>query len=235
MSALPKWTHEDNDQYDDLQEIYKAVQDQFNRYQNHVMKNIAGRYRNNMPGQEPLAFVPAARQKEALQYIGRHIFTAPEWLYPENIIYKTGTAPTSSQNSRQDNLVGRLLSANTLNTLCNDGDYPVGEYLNDLFAQVWTMPEGQSEWQAKERRNLQRSYVDQIDKLLNPDPKASSVTRVDQSDVLLYLLQHLNAIDDYCKQQLAPFNVQSSSIAALHFEEMLRQTKLIRDKRTNVR
>ena len=235
LSSLPQWTHEDNDQYDDLQQMYKAVQDQFNRYQNHVMKNIAGRYLNNMPGQEPLAFVPAARQKEALQYLGRNIFTAPEWLYPQNIIYKVGTDPTSAQNSRQDNLVGRLLSANTLNTLCNNGDYPVSEYLTDLFAQVWTMPEGQSEWQQKERRNLQRSYVNQIDGLLNPDPKAPAITRVDKSDVLLYLLQHLDAIDDYCQRQLSPLAAQPSSIAALHYQEILRQTKLIRDKRTTAR
>ena len=235
LSSLPQWTHEDNDQYDDLQQMYKAVQDQFNRYQNHVMKNIAGRYLNNMPGQEPLAFVPAARQKEALQYLGRNIFTAPEWLYPQNIIYKVGTDPTSAQNSRQDNLVGRLLSANTLNTLCNNGDYPVSEYLTDLFAQVWTMPEGLSEWQQKERRNLQRSYVNQIDGLLNPDPKAPAITRVDKSDVLLYLLQHLDAIDDYCQRQLSPLASQPSSIAALHYQEILRQTKLIRDKRTTAR
>ena len=235
MTALPQWTHEDNDQYDDLQEIYKAVQDQFTRYQNHVMKNIAGRYRNNMPGQEPLAFVPAARQKEALEYIGRNIFTAPEWLYPENIIYKTSTSPTSTQNSRQDNVVGRLLSYNTLNTLCNTGDYPVDEFLNDLFAQVWTMPEGQSEWQQKERRNLQRSYVDQIDKLLNPADNAPSLTRVDKSDVLLYLLQHLDAIDKYCQQQLSPLTSHLSPLTSLHYQEILRQTKLIRDKRTTVR
>ena len=235
LASLPKWTHEDNDQYDDLSDIYKAVQDQFNRYQNHVMKNIAGRYRNNMPGQEPLAFVPAARQKEALEYIGRNIFIAPEWLYPANIIYKVSTDPTNAQNSRQDNLVGRLLSANTLNTLCNTGDYPVNEYLSDLFAQVWTMPEGLSEWQQKERRNLQRSYIAQIDKMLNPDPKAPAVTRVDQSDVLLYLLQHLDAIDEYCNQQLSPLTSHLSPLDKLHYQDVLLQTKLIRDKRTTVR
>ncbi len=235
MAALPQWTHEDNDQYDDLSEIYKAVQDQFNRYQNHVMKNIAGRYRNNMPGQEPLAFVPATRQKEALEYLGRNIFTAPEWLYPKNIIYKTGTDPTSAQNSRQDNLVGRLLSVNVLHTLCNTGDYPVSEYLTDLFAQVWSMPDGLSEWQQKERRHLQRSYVAQLDNLLNPDPKAVVVTRVDKSDVLLYLLQHLDAIDDYCRQQLSSLTSHLSPLTSLHYQEILRQTKLIRDKRTTVR
>ena len=235
MTALPQWTHEDNDQYDDLQEMYKAVQDQFNRYQNHVMKNIAGRYRNNMPDQEPLAFVPAARQKEALEYLGRNIFTAPEWLYPENIINKVGIDPANTQNSRQDNLIGRLLSANTLNTLCNNGDYPVSDYLNDLYAQVWSMPEGQSEWQQKERRNLQRSYVAQMDRLLNPDPKAPSVARVDQSDVLLYLLLHLDAIDEYCQQQLSSLTSKLTSLEKLHYQDVLLQTKLIRDKRTSVK
>ncbi len=231
MAGLPQWTQQDNYQYEDLQQMYKAVNDQFTRYQNHVMKNIGGRYINSLPGDEPYAFVPAERQKEALDYLGRNIFTAPEWLYPADIVSKIGTNATAEQDSRQNNLVGRLLSANVLNTLCNNGDYPVSEYLSDLFRQVWCMPADASQWQQKERRTLQRAYVAQLDRLLNPDSKAPAIIRVDQSDVLLYLLQHLDHIDAYCSSLRAA----EGSIDAMHCQELLRQTHLIREKRTSVR
>ena len=47
MEDLPQWTKEDNDQYADLTMMYGEVLSQFNRYRNHVMKNIAGIYRKN--------------------------------------------------------------------------------------------------------------------------------------------------------------------------------------------
>ena len=224
MENLPQWTKQENDQYDDLREIYRAVVDQFNRYRGHVMRNIAGREENNMPGTEPLGFTSKERQKEALEYLGRNIFNAPEWLYPENIIYKVGIIPTVNQNSMQEQVVNQLLSASTLNSLCDQGSYPVEEYLDDLFAQVWKPISG-SEWQQKERRHLQRAYVLQLDRLLNPAPNAAFASLIDSRDALLYVLQHLDKIDNYLKAQKA------TGIDKLHYEELLRQTKLIRDKR----
>ena len=227
MENLPQWTKQDNDQYDDLREMYRAVIDQFNRYRGHVMRNIAGREDNNMPGIEPQSFTPKERQQEALEYVGRNIFTAPEWLYPENIIYKVGVNPSSNQNSMQEMLVNQLLSTSTLNSLCDQGYYPVDEYLNDLFAQVWKPASG-SQWQQKERRHLQRAYVQQLDRLLNPPANASFASLIDSRDALLYVLQHLNKIEQFCKSQ----GGQGDDISSLHFEELLRQIKLIRDKRT---
>ena len=142
MQHLPQWTKEENDQYDDLVEMYKAVTDQFNRYMNHVAKNIGGRYINNMPGMEPYAPVPAARQREALQYLGRNIFEAPEWLYPANILSKSGADAGTTQQQQQTNLLTRLMTPLMLSNI-STSDYAVNQYLDDLFAQVWTAPKGQ--------------------------------------------------------------------------------------------
>ena len=223
MENIPKWTKQDNDQYEDLSEIYRAVSDQFNRYRNHVMRNIAGVENNNMPGREPVDFTPKERQKEALEYLGRNIFEAPEWLYPENIIHKVGVNPTSAQNSMQQTVITQLLSASTLTSLTDQGYYPVAEYLDDLFAQVWK-PFSGSEWQQKERRHLQRAYILQLGKLLIPAANATA-SPLDNSDALLYVLQHLDKVDSWLNSQKA------SGIDKLHYNEMLTQIKLIRDKR----
>lgn len=232
MQHLPQWTKEENDQYDDLVEMYKAVTDQFNRYMNHVAKNIGGRYINNMPGLEPYAPVPAARQREALQYLGRNIFEAPEWLYPANILSKSGADAGTTQQQQQTNLLTRLMTPLMLSNI-STSDYAVNQYLDDLFAQVWTAPKSSSSFQQKARRQLQRSYVQNLNSLLNPSEAdlKGAMSRNYNSDAMLYVLQNLQKVETYCQQQMKT----SEGINALHFEDLLREIKLIRERRTTVK
>ena len=232
MQHLPQWTKEENDQYDDLIEMYKAVADQFNRYMNHVAKNIGGRYINNMPGMEPYAPVPAARQREALQYLGRNIFEAPEWLYPANILSKSGADAATTQQQQQTLLLTRLMTPLMLSNI-STSDYAVNQYLDDLFAQVWTAPKGSTSFQQKARRQLQRSYVQNLNSLLNPSEAdlKGAMSRSYNSDAMLYVLQNLQKVETYCQQQMKA----SEGINALHFEDLLREIKLIRKRRTTVK
>ena len=232
MQHLPQWTKEENDQYDDLVEMYKAVTDQFNRYMNHVAKNIGGRYINNMPGMEPYAPVPAARQREALQYLGRNIFEAPEWLYPANILSKSGADAGTTQQQQQTNLLTRLMTPLMLSNI-STSDYAVNQYLDDLFALVWTAPKSSSSFQQKARRQLQRSYVQNLNSLLNPSEAdlKGAMSRNYNSDAMLYVLQNLQKVETYCQQQMKA----SEGINALHFEDLLREIKLIRERRTTVK
>lgn len=235
MENLPAWTHQENDQYEDLSTMYKAVHDQYNRYLNHVMKNVAGRYTNNMPDEEPYSFMPKSRQKEAVEFVGRHVFEAPEWLFPAAIINKVGANPTTTQNGKQENMIARLLSGYVLNTIYNQGEqsaepYPLHEYLDDVFAQVWKPLADTDDWKNKERRNLQRTYVEQLNSLLNPDAKSLKTDRVDGSDAGLYVLQHLDKLENYLKSQTS-----ATGINALHYQDLLRRVKLIRERQTTVK
>ena len=158
------------------------------------------------------------------------MFDAPEWLYPSHIINKVNADPTAQQNSRQENVLGRLLGGYILNklnaqTVTGTDVYPVDEYLNDLFEQVWKPLNQPSEWKNSERRNLQRTYVDLLDKLVNTPEKTLSTQRTDGSDVQLYLLQHLGKLEQYLKAQ------QASGLNALHYDDLLDRVQLIRDKR----
>ncbi len=228
MQNLPQWTHEENDQYDDLSMMYSQVVGQFNRYQNHVMKNIGARYTNNMPGKDPYVNVPKERQKEALQYIGRNVFDAPEWLYPDFAVSKLGIDITTQQNNRQDNVLGRLLGGYILNRMMNQAsanDYSLEEYLNDLFAEVWTPLDNANEWKNKERRNLQRTYVALLDKLVNTPEKTLASQRTDITDAQLYVLQHLKKLEQYLKGQ------QAQGMNALHYEDLLERVQLIKERR----
>ena len=232
MQSLPQWTRQENDQYDDLKEMYRAVTDQFNRYMNHVVKNIGSRYLNNMPGEEPYTYTPVERQCEAVDYVGRQLFDAPEWLYPSEILSKTGGNAGNLQQQMQTNVLKRLMAPTMFYNLAS-GNYPVEQYLDDLFQQVW-QPLGDG-WKATARRQLERAYVQNLNALLNPTEAELAATtpaaRFYQQDGVLYVLQHLQRVEDYCQQQMK----SASSLDALHYEDLLRQTKLIRERRTTVK
>ena len=230
MDNLPKWTKQDNDQYDDLREMWNAVVDQYSRYMNHVRNNIGGRYNNNTPGLEPYVGVPKERQKEALLFLGRHVFDTPEWLFPDNIMSKNGTNVLMTISNRQENILSQLMSISRLNGIANTG-YPTEEFLNDLFAEVW-QKEGDTDLKKKLRRSLQRSYVQNLNDLLNPTAQDQKNYAIQyHTDAILYVMQNLQKVEDYCKQQVQA----QSGINKLHYEDLLREIKLIRDRRTTVK
>ena len=230
MDNLPKWTKQDNDQYDDLREMWNAVVDQYSRYMNHVRNNIGGRYNNNIPGLEPYVGVPKERQKEALLFLGRHVFDTPEWLFPDNIMSKNGTNVLMTMSNRQENILSQLMSISRLNGIANTG-YPTEEFLNDLFAEVW-QKEGDTDLKKKLRRSLQRSYVQNLNDLLNPTAQDQKNYAIQyHTDAILYVMQNLQKVEDYCKQQVQA----QSGINKLHYEDLLREIKLIRDRRTTVK
>ena len=232
MEKLPKWTKQDNDQYEDLVEMWGAVRDQYSRYLGHVVRNVGGRFVNNMPGEEPYVNIPKERQQEALQFIGRHVFETPEWLYPENIISKTGTNVMTAQNDMQESMLRRLMEPRNLTNLDAFG-YPIDEYMDDLFAEVWKNENG-SDLKAKLRRSLQRSYVKILNNIINPVTTGNMNTTASQlgnSDAVLYMMMNLQKVEDFCKQQAQ----SESGISKLHYEDLLREIKLIRDRRTTVK
>ena len=86
------------------------------------------------------------------------------------------------------------------------------------------------------RRHLQRSYVQHLSKLLTPTPddlKSSVVQRSYNSDAPLYVALQLKKVEEFCRQQLT---VQGTTeLNRLHYEDMLRELKLINDKRNGVK
>ena len=233
MENLLKWTKEENDQYDDLSTMYNEIIGQYRRYYNHVMRNIGGAYLNS-PGMEPRIYMPKDIQREAVQYVGRNIFDAPEWLFPDNIINKVRCSPTYTHNAMVEGAIGRLLGGYQLMALhvnaCTAKDgYTVAEYLDDLFAEAWKPLNNSNEWKNGQQRTLERLYLAQLNKLINPDEKTPANQRVENSDIDLYLLQHLGKIEQFLKQQQS--GQAENSINALHYQDLQERIQLIREKR----
>ena len=238
VAGLPEWTRQTNDRHDDLQEMWKSAKGQFNRYNNHVMKNIGGRYLNNMPGRKPYEVAPASRQREAVAYFGRQLFDAPFWLYPQNIVDITGTDVAGDISSQQTRVLKVMMTPAMLGTIYDDSfssqqAYRLPDYLADVFAAVWRPLTGASALKDKTRRTLERAYLENINSLLNPTDKdkAGINARANNSDIQLYVEQHLDRVERFCQAQAAI----ASGIDKLHYADLLRQIKLIKEERVTVK
>lgn len=249
IAGLPQWTHQDNDQYSDLTEVYKSVRDQLRRYTGHVIKHLGGRYLNNMPGTKPVEMAPAAMPLEAIDWVGRNIFEAPLWLYPATLTEKTGIDPSADIANQQNIVLSRALSADIIVKIYNDSylspsALKLDTYLSALKSAVWKPLAGDNGMSDKIRRSLERSYLNRVNSLLNPKddkPAQSSLMQLllasrggdsnKDSDALLFLVQHLDDIAQFVDSQEAG----AKGIDKLHYQDLQRQIKLIRDRRTTVK
>lgn len=249
IAGLPQWTHQDNDQYSDLTEVYKSVRDQLRRYTGHVIKHLGGRYLNNMPGTKPVEIAPAAMPLEAIDWVGRNIFEAPLWLYPATLTEKTGIDPSADIANQQNIVLSRALSADIIVKIYNDSylspsALKLDTYLSALKSAVWKPLAGDNGMSDKIRRSLERSYLNRVNSLLNPKddkPAQSSLMQLlfasrsgdsnKDSDALLFLVQHLDDIAQFVDSQEAG----AKGIDKLHYQDLQRQIKLIRERRTTVK
>lgn len=105
-------------------------------------------------------------------------------------------------------------------------------YLNKLFSTVWKPIDNENSIKNNARRSLQRSYIDSLNSLLNPDEKAKkSDNGYYNSDAILYASQHLDKVESYVKLQAA----KATGINKVHYNDILRQLKLIRERQTNIK
>ena len=232
MQHLIEWTAQPDGQYDDLSEMHKSVRAQYMRFLEHVQKNIGGKYVNNAPDQTRYDYVPKAIQKEAIAWMGRQLFVAPLWLYPQDVIQLLGTDAYDEIQNRQQTELTLLLSPGMIynmhkNAQSSSDPYPADEYLNDVFATVWQPVNTANQLQDNFRRQLQRTYVQLLGRCLNPtteDNKASIVTTAQRSDAILYIEQHLDDVEHYLQRQSA------TGFTGRHYQQLLQQIKKIREK-----
>ncbi len=238
IKGLPQWTQQTDGRHTDLREMYLAVIKQYNRYNNHVIKNLGGRYINNMPGRKPFEQIPAARSRAAMDYLSRQLFTAPVWLYPDEITSMTGTDAANDIQTKQETALSTLMAASLLNSINNASlaspeAYRLDDYMQDLFHAVWKPLSSPAELVNKSRRALQRNYIANLDKLLHPSEKerTGAGAKAYRSDARLYALQQLDQIDNYARSQLKT----ATGLNALHYRDILQLTKQVRTRQTDAR
>ena len=230
MENILAWTAQPDGQYDDLNMIYKSVRAQHLKYTLHVQRNLGGRYTNNLPGLKPHDYLPRSVQKEAIEWLGRNLFEAPLWLYPDEVVSRTGVKPMDEIRDRQSSVVALLLAPGMLyniysTSLCSSEPYPLDEYLNDVFTAIWKPLNSSNELENNLRRQMQRSYLTFAGRMMTPESKdvANANATFNRSDILLFMETHLDKVEEYVKRQLAVCG--EGDLNYRHFTALLRDIK----------
>ncbi|MDO5607099.1 MAG: zinc-dependent metalloprotease [Capnocytophaga sp.] len=182
---LVEWTTTEGEDYADLKEIYSHLLGQFHRYMGHVSANVGGVYefykRAGQPG-EVYVHTPKDKQKRAVQFLNKELFTTPTWLIDPAITNKIEYAGTLE---RMKNLqayglnmlleVPRLHRVIENEALNGNNAYKITELFSDIRNGVWKELSSGSPIDAY-RRNLQRHHIELLGNLLKETKNAPELT-----------------------------------------------------------
>ncbi|MGY4384837.1 hypothetical protein ACVWYN_001871 [Pedobacter sp. UYP24] len=201
LVKLPEWTKEENQGYENLEVMYGQLTTQLGRYMGHVAKNIAGVLETPKTVEQAGTIYqrnPAAKQREAIDFLDKQLFTTPTWLLDKTILDDIGLDPTTVISRLQAPTIGRLVSNTTLNKLITaeaaDGAsaYKITDFFTDMNASIFSELKSSIAIDVY-RRNLQKNYVDKLISLINPVANAlptqggrgmSTIAAPAQSDVI---------------------------------------------------
>lgn len=192
MPHLIDWTNAETDKYENLSEMYSQITGQYNRYINHVLKNVGGVYETFKSVEdkgdvyEP---TPKSIQKSAVSFLNTQLFETPNWLLDKNILNKINS-PTNleSVETIQINTINNLFSAVRLyrlitsNTRYGNTTYSVDELLNDTKSGVWKELTTKSTIDIY-RRNIQKAYIEALLNLINPANTTTMLITISRGSV----------------------------------------------------
>ena len=184
LKNLSGWTKSEVDQNENIDEMYTQLVTQFRRYLLHAAANVGGVYENiqtSEVGDAVYEVTPKAKQREAIAFLQKQIFTTPTWLITKNIWNRIkNPGETDMVAACQEYVLNNLLNLQRLNRLQETTNrfgttvaYSAPELFHDLqkafFVELVLKKPIDSY-----RRGLQKSYVEKLTNILNPAATASS-------------------------------------------------------------
>ncbi|HEX5438051.1 MAG TPA: zinc-dependent metalloprotease [Gemmatimonadaceae bacterium] len=166
--------------YDDLKGMYGQLITQWRTELGHVAAIVGGVQSTEKYGGQPgVRFTPisAERQREAVAYLNSAAFQTPTWFLDKDILRRIEVDGVIEQIGRvQSGLLRRLLADTAraermveFASLANQGEqvYTLSDLFGDVRTGVWSeLSDGSVKIDAF-RRNLQRSYLDVADSVVN--------------------------------------------------------------------
>jgi hypothetical protein len=180
MQWLEQATVKPTEDFDELQQLYQRMVNQWRTEMNHVVTIVGGASSQEKYGGQPgPRFVPlsAARQKAAMKFLADNAFQTPSFLVDQNILRKIEPVGGLGRiEQAQASVLGSVLNDARMSRLVEyqamssnqDAAYSLGDMLGDLRRGVWSELSSGSPKVDAYRRALQRSYVTQIGNKIRP-------------------------------------------------------------------
>jgi hypothetical protein len=173
---IPATTGDRLDNYDRLDDMYTELLSQWAREMNHVAVVVGGVYQfTKYAGQTGRVYqpVPRAKQAEAVQFLNDNVFTTPSFFFDPEILRRIEpTGFVERVRARQTAVLNLLFQDARLSRLAEQAATQPGSYtITDLFGDVrrgaFSEYAGGPLQVDNYRRNLQRAFVDQMERLIS--------------------------------------------------------------------
>lgn len=242
---LIEWTAENGKDFEELEELYKQVLGQFNRYMGHVTANIGGIYEYyHTYDQEKANYVHVdkAHQKKAMKFLQDELFTTPEWVIDAEIFNKVqydgylenirGYQESTLRNLLDFGRMARMLENEELN---GKEAYALDEMMQDLRKGLFSELRSGKEI-PRVRRNLQRAYISRMHYLMTesqPSVPANlrryisrSTIDVEKSDIRPLVRAELKTLQRDLRSALVR---TSDKLTRYHLEDAIQRVENILD------
>ena len=186
MDMLLAATTEKGEDFELLEEVYKAIMSHRRNWFGAVAKQVGGvvEYRTlGGRGDETFVRVPKEKQKEAVRFLLASLFTTPtKMLNPKVVNQFKYNGVANDIMAQQKATLSSLLSASRLNRLFDaevmgaDKAYSVVELVGDLQDGLFSELKDASPKVDPLRRNLQRAYLDILKREFDKDSSAPAAT-----------------------------------------------------------
>lgn len=178
MGMMIRVTEKPGEDYAELKNMYEQAVSQWGRYMGHVAAIVGGAYTHERYGTGP-RFTPLerSRQREAVRYLSTTAFQVPSMFQDEAILRRIEPEGLVSRfRTQQQRVLNSLLSQPRLERLvefealaARPADvYTLADLMTDLRAGVWGELSAGTVRVNPYRRNLQRAYVEAVDRRLRP-------------------------------------------------------------------
>ncbi len=176
MDMMLRVTERPGEDYTELENMYGQAVNQWGRYMGHVTAIVGSADTQEKYGTGPrFEPTPAARQREAVRYLGDVAFHVPEMFLDEDILRRIEpTGVVERFRVQQARVLNNLLSQSRLERLVEfeamDGPatYTLANLMADLRDGVWGELDDPSVRVDTYRRNVQRALLQAVDARLNP-------------------------------------------------------------------
>ena len=234
---LNKWTYNEGEDFQELEDLYAQIFNQYNRYMGHVIANIGGVYENYKTFDQSgsvYSHVVKNHQKQCMKFLNDQLFKTPTWLINKEISNKIEfTGLTERIRKSQSNNLKKILDFARLariienNTVNDKESYSLIEMLNDLQSGIWSELRTSSAITVY-RRNLQKAYIERMDYLINK--KQSEIkgiekytlkrtkVNINQSDIISVCRGKLEELKSQIKKRLPSYRDEYSKY---HLKDMI--------------
>jgi len=178
LVKLLEWSSVDGENYDELEELYRNVVNQFNRYNGHVVTNVGGIYEyNKTSDQDGAVYTHASKDKQqrAVKFLNEQLFATPSWLIDADILSRIQQdGLVERMRGIQVRMLNRLTQESMLmrvieNEALNGADaYTITSLFTDMRQGIWGELYNGRKIDTY-RRNLQKEHIDRLGELISTE------------------------------------------------------------------